>query len=237
MGSSRLPGKVMADINGQPAMSRLITRLSFAGSLDDIVIATTVNEKDDILEDWGRKNSIKVYRGSEEDVLNRVVRAADSVSAETIVEINGDCILTDPVIVDEAVSAYQSGNFDVVTNCGNLLTYPMGVYAQVFSAKTLSWVDQNIKEDVYVREHVSIYFYENMDRYRVYEMVADESIQYPNWRFHLDYPEDLEFLREIYKNLEPRMGDRFTTADVVAFLKKNQDVQEINKYCAETARR
>ena len=233
MGSSRLPGKALADVNGKPAIRRLVDRLCRCKSLSDIVVATTTNPKDDALEQWADAENVKVYRGSEDDVLKRVLLAAKAFDADTIVEITGDCILTDPSIVDLAVSKYLSEDADVVTNCGDHLTYPMGVYAQVFSVDSLDWVEANIKDDHAVREHVSLYFYEHPEKYKIVELLAEPDISYPEWRFQLDYPEDLQFINEVYRALEPHFGEDFVTENIVRFLKSAPEILSINSHCVE----
>ena len=233
MGSSRLPGKVLADVHGKPAIQRLVDRLGRCKSLSDIVVATTTNPKDDALEQWAEAENVNVYRGSEDDVLERVFLAAKAFNADAIVEINGDCVLTDPAVVDLAVSKYRLGDVDVVTNCGNQLTYPMGVYAQVFSVDALGWVEANIKDDKAVREHVSLYFYEHPEKYQITEILAEPDIAYPGWRFQLDYPEDLQFINEVYKALEPQFGENFVTENIVRFLKGAPEILSINSCCVE----
>ena len=140
MGSSRLPGKVLMDIGGKPALHRLIQRLRKCKTLDEIVVATSKSATDDELEEWCKCNKIKCYRGSEEDV-DRVVQAHESVGSDLIVEITGDCP-TDPNIVDLGVETFLKNDTDVVTNCGSVLTWPMGQYVQVFPFRLLQQLNQ-----------------------------------------------------------------------------------------------
>lgn len=232
MGSSRLPGKVLADINGVPALDRLISRLKLCKYLDDIVIATSISPKDDDLEIWAQKNNYNCYRGSEDDVLQRVVDASKSVKCDLIVEITGDCILTDHEIVDKSILIFLENDYDVVTNCGTNLTYPMGIYSQVFKSEDLEWVALNISDPA-VREHVSLYFYENTDRYKIFNMIAPQSLSYPDWRLQLDYEEDLTLLIKIYEYLEPHYGDAFKLDHICNLLLSKPELLEINKNCIE----
>tara|TARA_B110000259_G_C13980083_1_gene388270 strand:+ start:678 stop:1439 length:762 start_codon:yes stop_codon:yes gene_type:complete len=232
MGSSRLPGKVLADINGVPALDRLISRLKLCKYLDDIVIATSLSPKDDDLEIWAQKNNYKCYRGSEDDVLQRVVDASKSVKCDLIVEITGDCILTDYEVIDQSILTFLENDCDVVTNCGTYLSYPMGIYTQVFRSKDLEWVAMNI-DDPAIREHVSLYFYENTNKYKILNMVAPNSMNYPNWRLQLDYKEDLKLLRLIYKSLQPKYGDAFKLEHICQLLLSKPDLIDINIDCIE----
>ena len=236
MGSSRLPGKVLADICGVPALGRLINRLKLCEHLDDIVIATSTSTKDDELELWAKNNNLKCYRGSEDDVLQRVVDASKSVNCDLIVEITGDCILTDYEVVDQSIIMFLENNCDVVTNCGAYLSYPMGIYSQVFRSEDLQWVASNINDPA-VREHVSLYFYENTDKYNIINMVAPKSSSYPDWRLQLDYKEDLMLLVELYKTLEPTYGNAFKLDHICEALLANPKLLEINKYCIEKTTR
>ena len=110
MGSSRLPGKVLAKINNTPAISILISRLKNCCEIDDVVVATSNSPLDDELAEYLKKTNTLFFRGSENDVLQRVVDTAGYFDAETIVEINGDCILTDFNVVDSAVQIFNKGN-------------------------------------------------------------------------------------------------------------------------------
>ncbi len=232
MGSSRLPGKVLAKIYGKPALERLITRLKFCDALDEIIVATSTSPKDDVLVEWLKKNNINFFRGSEDDVLQRVVDAGKSIEAEIIVEINGDCILTDFELVDQAIHSFKVNNCDVISNCGNHLTYPMGAYVQVFRAKDICWVAENIFDQA-VREHVSLYFYENEDKYNVINLIAPKKLKHPEWRLQLDYQEDLVFLNALYEKLEPIYGDKFTLYEVNDLLTREASLLDINKHCVE----
>ena len=232
MGSSRLPGKVLADINGLPAIQRLVNRLSFSQELDNIVLATSTSPKDDALESWANKNGISCFRGSEENVLQRVVDASNYVNCDIIVEITGDCILSDHEIIDQSIITFFENSCDVVTNCGTYLSYPMGIYTQVFRKKDLEWVSKNINDKA-VQEHVSLYFYENPEKYKILNLVAPKSYSYPEWRLQLDYPEDLKLLNEIYKHLEKDYGESFLLKEICNLINKNKYLLEINSHCIE----
>lgn len=232
MSSTRLPGKVLADINGVPALTRLLRRLRQCKTLDDIILATSILPADDVLEEWAKKEGVKYYRGSENNVLQRVVEAHRSVATDIVVEITGDCILTDPEIVDMAVQTFFYNDCHLATNCYSP-SFPPGLYAQVFHFSDLEKVDKENRDSA-AQEHVSLYFYEHPELFRIIHMVAP-----PNWllprdyRIYLDYPEDLVFLREIYRHLEPRFGDGFMAQEIVSFLKENPELSEINRHCKD----
>ena len=236
MGSSRLPGKVLADIGGQPALLRLVRRLQRSELLDAIVVATSISDADDVLAAWCEENQIACFRGSEDDVLHRVVEAHRFMDTDLVVEITGDCPLTDPAIVDLGVETFLAHDVDIVSNCGPTLTWPMGQYVQVFPFVLLEEIDK-LTADVAIHEHVSLYFYENLDRYRLIELIALKYWQAPLWRMQLDYPEDLIFLCEIYKRLEPLHGEYFGIDEVVKLLRREPELLKLNKHCEEKAAR
>lgn len=232
MGSSRLPGKVLSDINGQTALGRLVSRLRNARLINDVVIATTTLDEDDVLAEWCKDNDVSCFRGSQDNVLNRVVEAHKEMESDVIVEITGDCPMTDPDIVDLGVETFLNHDVDVVTNCGNLLTWPMGQYVQVFPLRLLEEVDRNINDSA-VHEHVSLYFYEHPERYKIIDIVAPKRWRYPTFRFQLDYPEDLEFQRRVHSLLEPKFGPYFDTEEILALLRTDPSLLEINIHCEE----
>jgi spore coat polysaccharide biosynthesis protein SpsF len=231
MSSSRLPGKVLMDINGQPSLTRQVRRLRQAKQLDDIVIATSLNPADNAIEAWAAKESITCYRGSEFDVLLRVVEAQRSMNSNIVVEVCGDTPLIDPMVIDAAVILFEESDCDIVSNTFQL-SYPQGIDAQVFRLSDLEDVERLVKDPA-VREHVSLYFYEHPERYRLIELVAPPELTLPEQRLQLDFKEDLELIREVYERLEPDMGDNFSTGDILALLSANPELTQINQHCEE----
>lgn len=231
MGSSRLPGKVLADIEGTPALGRLFDRLRACSRIDDFVLATSTAPGDDVLEQWAKAAGIAVYRGSEDDVLQRVVEAQRSMNSDIVVEITGDCPLLDPEIIDLGVETFFANDCDVVTNA-RLPSYPQGADVQVFRSRDLVHVAETI-HDPAVREHVSLYFYETSERYRIIHLIAPRSWHAPDVRLQLDYAEDLDFIRTVYARLEPRWGGRFGVARILDLLRDEPAVGKINAHCAE----
>ena len=232
MGSSRLPGKVLKSFGEETTLSLLVKRLKKCKYLDDIVMATTTESKDDVICDWCRDNSIPFYRGSEDDVLDRVVKSHEMMKSNLVVEITGDCPFTDPKIIDLGIKTFLNKDVDVVTNCGVNLTWPIGMYVQVFPLESLKWVNENITES-FVHEHVSVYFYKNIDKYKIYEILAPKFLSYPDIRMVLDYKEDYIFLNKLYEILIIEKGLYFSFEDIMKLLKKYPEYLNINKHCIE----
>jgi len=235
MTSSRLPGKVLADIAGVPALTRLVRRLRQAQHLDEIVLATSDRPTDDPLAAWAEAEGLPVHRGSEEDVLARVVGAHQQMDSELIVEVTGDSILLDPQVIDWGIELFLANDCDVAANVVRP-SFPMGVDVQVFRFADLQAVADTI-DDPAVREHVSLYFYEHPERYRILHLLAPRCWHHPDWRFQLDYPEDAEFLRAVYQRLEPTYGDQFGLADIVALLDREPQLLDFNRHCVEKSTR
>lgn len=235
MGSSRLPGKVLMDVGGVPALGRLVRRLRRSETLDGIVLATSTSPADDALEAWAESEGVPSHRGSEEDVLLRVVEAQRKMGSEVVVEVTGDCTLLDPEMVDMGVRTFLGNDCDVVHNVRDL-SFPMGMDVQVFRLRDLEEVERTV-DDPAVREHVSLYFYEHPERYRLLQLFAPRRWHAPDFRFQLDYPEDLRFIREVYARLEPEHGDAFGIEEIMALLRIHPELVEINRHCEEKAAR
>lgn len=235
MASSRFPGKMLVDIHGQPALTRLVNRLKRCRMLDGIILATSTSPTDDALEAWARAYGIACHRGSEGDVLQRVVEAHKKMQTEIVVEITGDCILLDPELIDMGIETFLENDCDVVANVRKL-SYPMGMDVQVFRLEGLVEVEQTVTDPA-VREHVSLYFYEHPERYRIFNFFAPARWHGPEYRFQLDYPEDRRFITEIYRRLEPDYGDNFGIEEIMTLLRQEPHLVEINRHCVEKAAR
>lgn len=229
--ASRLPGKVLLDIAGAPALTRLVRRLRRARSLDDIVLATTTSSSDDALVDWARREGVAFHRGSEQDVLGRVVGAHRERGSELVVEICGDCPLIDPEVIDMAVATFKLNDADVVSNTSRL-GFPQGADAQVFRLAALEEVARTV-HDPAVREHVSLHFYEHPERYRIIHLAPPPRWHRPEQRLQLDYPEDLAFVRAVYDRLEPQHGDAFGLDEILGLLAREPGLAAINAHCHE----
>lgn len=235
MGSSRFPGKALVDVCGKPATERLVNRLRRAKLLDGIILATSVAPQDDVLERLALNFGLPVHRGSEDDVLRRVVEAQRKMKSEVIVEVTGDCILLDPEIIDLGIRTFLENHCDVVTN-GRKPSYPMGADVQVFRLRDLEEVERTITDPA-VREHVSLYFHEHPERYRAIHLFAPARWEAPDYRFQLDYPEDYRFITEVYRRLEPQYGDAFGVEEIMALLRREPQLPEINRHCVEKSPR
>jgi len=225
MTSSRLPGKVLMKVLDKPILHYLVSRLKRVQSLDEIVLATTTNCTDDILVEFANNENIRCYRGSENDVMDRVVEAAKSVDADLIVEITGDCPIIDPNIVEQVVQTYINNNVDYVSN-NNVHSYPDGMDVQVFSLNLLI-KSLNMTDAILDREHVTLHIRNHPELFSHLNLVAPPELWWPELGLTLDERSDFELLKKIIENF----GDNnlFDCYNVVKFLRENPDLVAINQ--------
>lgn len=232
MNSSRLPGKVVKPILGRPILELLIERLRLAQRLSDVVVATTTNPADDAIEDLASTLGVGCYRGSEADVLDRVLKAAKSVNAEVIVEITGDCPLIDPGVVDRLVDCFLTKKVDYVANT-LYRTFPRGFDTQVFATRTLEKVSC-LTQDPADREHVSLYIYEHPERFLLYNVESGLPEKHWHHRLTVDTPEDFTLIETIFERLYPQ-NPAFTLNDVIDLLEREPELTEINQEIRQKA--
>jgi len=226
MTSTRLPGKVLLDLSGKPVLQHIVERISRSRYIDAVVVATTRNVEDEPIVKMCKKIKCQYYRGSEDDVLLRVLEAAESMKADIIVEITGDCPVVDWRHIDKLVELFFSGDYDYVSNILKR-SFPDGFDVQVFPVSVLAEVNKLTKcpEN---REHVSLYIYSNPDKYRLFNWEANIDMNYPEMAVTLDTEEDYELLKIVYDNLYYKNYD-FSAKDVVDFLLNQIDLLMINK--------
>lgn len=227
MTSTRLPGKVLLPIGATPALELLISRLKRSNFVDEIVVATTINEADNPIVGLAERLGVRYFRGSEADVLDRVLNAAQSVQADIIVEITGDCPFVDWRLVDRGVEEFFAQPVDYASNTVEA-TFPNGFDVQVFPTTVLADVAKRTQDPV-DRTHVSYYIYTHPEVYRVHNWVAGPECHGPELRVTLDEEADYQALQTIFAKLFPHNPD-FSAADVVKFLRENPDVVAINNH-------
>lgn len=231
MNASRLPGKVLMDIGGRAALGRMLDRVRKCQTLDGIVIATTDRPADDAIAAWCRAEGVDCFRGSEDDVLARVAAAQAAMNSDVVVELCGDCPFSDPDVIDQGVATFLANEVDVLTTTQKQ-SYPAGIDVQVFRRAALQEVCDTIRDPA-LREHVSLYFYEHPERYRVIHLAAPSALHRPEMRLLLDYPEDLAMLRAVFDRLAPSVGPDFAAAAVVTLLDADPAIAAINANCVD----
>jgi len=221
MGSSRLPGKVMAEIAGKPMLFHVVNRVRRAKKIHQVAVATSTHASDDPIAVFCDGNGISCFRGSEEDVLDRFYRAAKHFQADVIVRLSSDCPLHDPEVIDRVVEALLEGDADFVSG-GMKTTYPDGLDAAAFPMAVLdqTWREAKLTSD---REHVTTYIHKHPEIFRLKTVRCNEDLSHHRWT--VDEPQDLEFVRTVYSHL----GDvPFGMRDILDLLTRHPELNKIN---------
>lgn len=228
MGSSRLPGKVMLDLGGEPLLARCVERVRRSRTLDEVVVATTSLAADDAIEELCRARGWPCVRGSEVDVLDRYRQAAVAHRAEVVVRVTSDCPLIDPEIVDRVVAEFLSRQPAVDYACNMLADgeCPRGLDVEVMRVEALSraWRDDT---DAAWREHVTPFIVHHPELFRIHHVVLDM----PRIRWTVDAPEDLVLVRLILGHFG---HDRFLSRDVLQVLAAHPEWAAINARVPQT---
>jgi glutamate-1-semialdehyde 2,1-aminomutase/spore coat polysaccharide biosynthesis protein SpsF len=198
MGSTRLPGKVLANLGGKPMLERIVSRVARSRLINDVIVATSGTRADDAIVDAGATSNFKVFRGNENDVLDRYYRAAKTARADVVVRITGDCPLIDPDVVDRVIASLLSDECDYASNT-LVCTYPDGLDAEAFSfaALEVAWRDGRRLAD---REHVTP-FIRTSGRFRLRNVESELGRSTRHLRWTVDEPRDLDFIRAVYERM------------------------------------
>jgi len=226
LSSSRLPGKILLEVCGKPLLEHMISRVKRSKKIDEIIVATSINKMDDLIEDWCKKNQIKCFRGPEQDVLKRFKLAKDFINGDTIIRLCSDCPLIDPKVIDDVLEIYETNNFDFVSNLFPVegRTYPDGMGVEVFSSKLLDESDRNAKKPS-EREHVTFYLWMQPERFKIFRHDYPEDLS--KFRFNLDYIQDYCLIRSVFESLYPK-NNFFTMADTINWLKEHPEILKFN---------
>jgi spore coat polysaccharide biosynthesis protein SpsF (cytidylyltransferase family) len=198
-GSSRLPGKTVADICGKTLLEHVFERARACQRVDEVVLATTTEPADRQLIALAASLGIATYAGSTNDVLDRYYQAARRFCASTIVRITADDPFKDPEVVDRVIAAFQAEPLDYASNTIRP-TFPEGLDVEVFSFEALetAWKGATKRSD---REHVTPFLWRQPERFRLLNVTLDRDLSYLRWT--IDYEPDLRFARTVYRELQP----------------------------------
>jgi spore coat polysaccharide biosynthesis protein SpsF (cytidylyltransferase family) len=232
MGSLRLPGKVMKSINKKPLLYFMINQLKNCKIPVKLVVATSTKKKDDTIASYVQSLGVEVFRGNEDDVLDRFYKCALNFGDKTIVRICADSPLIDPNIVDKCITEFQQGPFDYFSNTiqnqnkkwvQHYNGFPLGFAVEVFTldALTTAWTESKLSSD---REHVTEYIFHNPDKFRLGSFSCHTDYSY--LRLVVDYPEDLQLVKEIIRHFDEKHC--YTLKELVDFFNKNPELIKIN---------
>lgn len=214
--SSRLPGKVLRPLLGQPMIARQIERLHRARTLDALVLATSTDPSDDALARWAEDAGVPVYRGSLDDVLDRFVSAARPYAPRHVARLTGDCPLADPAVIDAVVARHLQSGADYTSNTIEP-TWPDGLDVEVMTMAALETAAREAAAQ-FQREHVTQFIVRQPGRFRLENVRGDNDLSALRWT--VDEPADFELVEAIYAALYPS-NPAFGTADILAFLQHN----------------
>jgi spore coat polysaccharide biosynthesis protein SpsF len=241
MSSSRLPGKILADIAGQPMLQRVFIRTSRSATVTQTVFATTIDPSDDPVAEYCDFSGIPFTRGSLFDVLDRYYQAAKGAKADVVVRITADCPVIDPALIDDVVNTLPDDKYHFVAN--RLpppfhRTYPIGLDVEVCTFEVLERAWKEAREPQH-REHAMPYLYEGVEltrQSRTLETgisprgfkvaIRHHITDFGDYRWTVDTPEDLEFMRQIYSRFDGR--DDFSWEQVLDLVHNEPKLMEIN---------
>ncbi len=225
MGSTRLPGKVLADLDGRPLLALVLERTAAAPGLDAVAVATPDLPRDDAIAGFCAGENVACVRGSETDVLDRYHRAAAELHADVVVRITADCPLIDPEVVGRLLALRTDQQLDYAGNATGALPpgrhrFPDGLDCEVFTAATLdrAWRESTDPAD---REHVTLFMGRD-DRLR--RGVLEAEHDFGNERWTVDHPDDLALVRAIVERLGRRAGYR----EILQLLEREPELRQIN---------
>ena len=227
MSSQRLPGKVLMKAAGKPFLLHLINRIKKVKKIDDIIVATTLNANDIEIVKFCKKNNIKFFRGSEENVMNRVICAAKKYKIDLVVEITGDCPVIDSDIISQCLEMYLKNKVEYVTNC-HRRSYPDGMDVQVYKLNTLI-KSSKLTNSRLDKEHVTLYIRKNPKKFKTIHMLPPENIYWPELGLTLDDIKDYKLLKKIIEYFYKKNNEFFSCLDIINFLQKNKRIRNINE--------
>lgn len=223
MGSTRLPGKVMMLVNeNDSVIVSVIKQLKHSKLAEKIVIATTTLKEDDKIEETAHKNGVDCFRGSVEDCLDRYYQCSVKYSFSTIVRVTCDNPFIDPTIIDHAIEEFNSGHWDYISNC-NPRTFPQGTEVEIFSVDSLKRVWREAQKSS-EREHVTPYFYNNPDKFKIYNITHSENLSHLRWS--VDRIEDLKMVQIIASKIKK---SPILMKDILELLRREPELIKINK--------
>jgi spore coat polysaccharide biosynthesis protein SpsF (cytidylyltransferase family) len=226
LGSTRLPGKILAEIAGRPMLAHVLQRTAAIPGVDGVVLATTVEPRDEPLVDWAVSMGVPCVTGSEEDVLDRFHAVLTRHPADAVVRVTPDCPLLDPEVAGLVVAEWRhrAGDVDYVSNT-HPPTFPDGLDVEVMSRDALdtAWREAGLPSE---REHVTAFIWNRPAHFRLVNVVHSEDLSAYRWT--VDTAADLDFVRAVYARLDEAGTGRFGMRDVLALLRDHPELGTVN---------
>ena len=224
MGSTRLPNKVLLKLAGKTVLEHVVSRVKKSKFVDEVIVATTIDKKDLEIISHCASNGIRIFVGSETDVLDRYYQAARLLQPTNVIRITSDCPMIDPEIIDLIGRKHLEERADYTSNTIDE-TYPDGLDAEVtsFEALKTAWEQATLNSE---REHVTPFIKKNPGKFKLVSVENDTNLSHMRWT--IDQPEDFEFLQRIFDRLYTANND-FRTKDVLNEIARDPDLLDVNK--------
>jgi spore coat polysaccharide biosynthesis protein SpsF (cytidylyltransferase family) len=226
-GSTRLPGKVLNEIEGKTVLEHVVQRVRAARLVNEVIVATTINKDDLAIVKLCAELGVRIFCGSENDVLDRFYQAARLYEAEHIVRITSDCPLMDPAIIDQVIALHLQDKADYTSNVLKE-TFPDGedIEVMTFTALKKAWLNARLTSE---REHVTPFIINNPKLFKYAVLEYKENLSAKRWT--LDNQEDLLFIKEVYRRLY-RSDKLFGMEEVMKVLKAEPELEKLNHHIA-----
>ena len=230
-GSTRFPNKVFALIDGKPLLWHVVNRLKYATKIDDIIVATTVSEKDDKIKEWCKENNVHCFRGSEENVLNRYYSASEAFPSDYVVRITADDPFKEPKVIDAVITKLIEEGYDHVTN--NLPpSFPEGLDCEAFKKSALDRSEKEA-ETAFEREHVTQYIYHHPEIFKIGNVDNGVNLSYLRWTVDKDV--DFEMVKAVYAHRNPENKGILLMDEIIDILKAYPEIEKINSEVERSA--
>ena len=224
MASTRLPNKIMLNLAGKPMLWHVIDRCKKA-NVDEVIVATSTNKENDIIENFCKKNNVLFFRGSEDDVLERYYQAAKKYELDIIIRVTSDCPLIDPEIINKSIEEFKKNHVDYLSNV-HIRSYPRGVDVEIFKFDALQKAHE-LEKEKNQREHVTVFIYSHPEMFKIGGLVAEGILKNPEIRLCIDTKDDFALLNRIYDEFY-REGKIIDLKQIIKFMDKNPALKEIN---------
>ena len=226
MGSTRLPGKVLREICERPMLWHVIERVKRVQRVDEIILATSDKDGDDILAAYAeRECDVAIFRGSEQDVLKRFYLAATAHAADIVIRITADCPLISPAVMDAVLDAFHRDTYDYVSNTMQR-SFPHGLDVEIVPYTALAIADEEATAEA-DREHVMPFLWRQPERFRLANVEHEEDLS--NLRWTVDTEDDLHLIQRIYEHIYVDKP-AFDWQDVLALLQQHPEWSDMNAH-------
>lgn len=222
--SSRLPNKILLKLVDKTLLEHIIERLKKIPQIHQIIIATTEGRTDDQVEELALKSHVKIFRGSEKNVLDRFIKAAQLYKAEVIIRITGDNPLIDNIVIEKMIAEYKKEPYDYIT----VDEMPLGTSCELVTLEVLKRIYKE-KLQLYHLEHVTIYIRENLEKFKTKYIECEESLKRPNYRLTVDTAEDYNLMKELYQRLY-RPDKIIELREAVKLLDNDEKLRTLNAH-------